>query len=101
MRRLSSLECFDEIGNLMNEGMLVTDLQSWHPPFFHVGMLATVIGDVNRSPAAEFAFIAVIKPFESMEIVEVPADRSILAIDFKGVEGLVSAGVSGRFEKTH
>ena len=41
----AGLEAFDEVGDLMDEGVFVADLQAGHPPVFHVGMLA--VGDVD------------------------------------------------------
>src|SRR4051812_8781679 len=35
-----------------------------------------------------------------MEVVKVPLDRGLLAVDLEGVECLVPAGVAGRLEQT-
>jgi hypothetical protein len=35
-RRLASREPFEKIGDLMDEGVFVTDLQTRHPPLIHV-----------------------------------------------------------------
>ena len=43
----------------MDERLRVADLQAGNPPVFHVGMIA--VGDVNRFPAANFAFVFVIE----------------------------------------
>ena len=39
-----------KIGDLVNEGVFVADLQSRNPPVLHVRMVA--VGDVNALPAA-------------------------------------------------
>src|SRR5947209_2028345 len=40
-----------EVGDLMDEAVLVADLQAGDPPLVHVGVLAAVVGHVNRAPA--------------------------------------------------
>src|SRR5438128_4142877 len=42
-------ERLEEIGNLVDERVLVADLQARDPPVAHVGVLA--VGDVDRTPA--------------------------------------------------
>src|SRR5436309_10843987 len=59
-----------EIGELMDERVLVSDLKSGDPPMFHVGMIA--VGDVNAAPPAQLALVLVIEPLEPVEIVEIP-----------------------------
>src|SRR5215467_10613634 len=81
-------EGLEKIGDLVDESMLVSDLQSGHPPAFHVGVIA--VGDVNATPAAEPAFIAMIENLDAMQVVEVPHGGSTLAVDFQRVQGLVA-----------
>ena len=38
-----------KVGHLVDKGVLIADLQSRHPPLFHVGMLAAVVGDMDRA----------------------------------------------------
>ena len=33
-----------------------------------------------------------------MQVVQIPEERTVFAVDFKSVERLVAAGVTGRFE---
>jgi len=82
----------EEIGGLVDEGVLVADLQSGHPPVLHVRVVA--IGDVYASPAAQAAFVAVIEVLQAVQIVQVPDDGRILAVDFERVQRLVAAGVA-------
>jgi len=63
---------FKEISDLMHEGVFVANLQARHPPLIHVGLLATVIGHVNGTPATQRAFHFVIEPLQSVQIVQVP-----------------------------
>src|SRR5690606_12917524 len=49
---------FQEVGDLVDEAVLVADRQPRHPPLVHVGMVA--VGDVDRAPAAERAFVAMV-----------------------------------------
>src|SRR5438128_11469122 len=62
-------------------------------------MVAAMVGDVNRAPAAEPAFVLVIEVLEAVQVVQVPLDRGVLAVDLEGVEGLVAAGVARRFKE--
>ena len=56
--RLARREAGEEVGDLMDEGMFVADLQARNPPVAHIGMVA--VGDVNRTPTAQPAFISMI-----------------------------------------
>src|SRR6476660_7023244 len=58
-RRPAGPQTVDEVRNLMDERVLVADLQSRHPPMFHIRMVA--VADVQGAPAAQPAFVAVIK----------------------------------------
>src|SRR5438477_440714 len=80
-----------------NEAVLVADLQSGDPPVFHVGLIA--IAHMDRAPAADDAGVLVIKPLQPMQIVQVPENRAVLAIDFKGVQRLVPARVTRGLER--
>src|SRR5437016_6446549 len=80
----------------MDERVLVTNLQARHPPVLHIRMIA--VGDVNRAPAPQPPLVAVIEELQSMQIVQVPADRRMLAVDLQSVQRLVPARVASRFE---
>ena len=47
---------------------------------------------------ASMVLVAMLEVFQAPQIVEVPADRGVLAVDLEGVQGLVASGVAGRFE---
>src|SRR5690606_12497194 len=53
----------------------------------------------DGAPTTEFPLVAVVEVAETVEVVEVPADRGVLAIDLEGVERLVSPGVPGRLKQ--
>ncbi len=95
--RLAVVQVLEEVGDLMHKRVLIADLEARHPPVLHVRMIA--IGDVDRPPAAEWAFVAVIEVLEAVQVVEVPLQRRLLAVNLEGVERLVTAGVTGRFEE--
>ena len=76
----------------MNKGVLVTDLQPRYPPFAHVWHVA--VRAVYLVPAANKGIIRVIKILEAMQIMQVPFDRSFLAVDFQRVKSLVTSSIS-------
>ena len=57
------------------------------------------VGDVDRSPAADQRIVAVVEVLQPVQVVQVPLERGLLAVDLEGVERLVPAGVAGRFEE--
>ena len=61
-----------KVGDMVHKRMLVTDLQTWYPPFIHVGVIA--IRHMNRTPAPKIPFVTVIEPLKTMEIMEIPFD---------------------------
>ncbi len=81
--RLSVDRRLDEVSDLMHESMLVTNLQTRYPPLVHVGMIT--IGDVDGAPSAQAALILVIEELQAVQIMEIPGDGGILAVDFKGI----------------
>ena len=87
---------FQKICYLMDERMFVTDLQPRHPPFAHVRMLA--IADVDAAPTAQRAFGAVIEPLQPVQIVQIPLDRGLLAVDLERIQRLVAAGIARALE---
>ena len=89
-------ERFQKIGELMNERVLVSDLQARHPPVLHIRMIA--VGDVDASPSAQLALIAMIEELDAMQIVEIPLGGRMLAVDFERIQRLVPARVAGGFK---
>ena len=83
----------EEIRNLMNEGVFVADTETRNPPFVEIGVVT--ITDMDAAPASDHALVRVIEILEAIEIVKIPPDGRILAVDFERVEGLVSPGVTG------
>ena len=76
-------DAFEEIGDLMDERVFVADLQTGHPPFSHVWMIS--IRDMDRAPAADPAFIFVFEELQAMQVVQIPKDRGVFAVDLKRV----------------
>src|SRR5262245_33390982 len=84
-----------EVCELVREGVLVANLQAWNPPVLHVRLVA--VGDVDVAPAADAPFVLVIEVLETVQVVEIPERRRVLAVDLECVERLVAARVAGRF----
>src|SRR5579863_990940 len=97
LRALTFAERDQEIRELMNEGVLVADLQSRHPPALHIGMIA--IRHMNASPAAQARFIAMIEELDAMQIMQVPHGGSVLTIDFECIQRLMASRVTRRFQR--
>ena len=70
--RLSGCDTLEEVGHLVNERVLETNLHAGDPPLVHVGLVA--VTEVNRTPAAKHAFVAVIEILQAMEIVKIPLE---------------------------
>src|SRR5882724_1809672 len=96
LRRSSFGDPFQKVGYLVHKSVFISDLQTGDPPFAHVWMIAVTYMD--RTPAADDALIAMIEIVEAMQIMQVPGYRGMLAVDLKGVESLVAAGIAGGFE---
>lgn len=76
----AGVETLEEIGDLVGERVFVTDLQTWDPPVAHVGLVS--IGDVNAAPASNDRVVVVIEVLEAMQVVEIPGDAGVFAVDF-------------------
>src|SRR5580704_1167385 len=72
--------------------MLVSDLQTGNPPMSHVRMVP--VRDVQVSPAADLAFIAVVEILQPVKIVQIPHYGGVFAVNFECVKRLVSAGIT-------
>ena len=94
---MARLDACQEIGNLMHEGVLVADLQPWHPPMVHVRLIP--IGNVDRPPTANDTVVCMIEVFQPVQIVQIPANRRFFAVNFQGVQRLVPARVASRFKQ--
>ncbi len=77
--------------------MFVADGETRDPPIGHVRMIA--VSNMYRSPATDNAFVLVIKPLETMQIMKIPSQRAMFTIDLQGVERLMAARVAGGFEQ--
>ena len=53
---------------------------------------------IERQPRS-YALVAVVEVLQPVQVVQVPVDRGVLAVDLEGVERLVAAGVARRFER--
>lgn len=82
-----------EIRNLMDEAVLVPNRQTRYPPLFHVRVVT--IGHMDGTPAAEVTLVFVIKPLESVQVMEIPGNACVFPVDFECVKGLVAPGIPG------
>ena len=87
----------EEIGHLVDKGMLIPNRSSRYPPAVHVRVVS--VRHVNGSPASHLAFVAVVKIFQTCQVMQVPTDGGMLPIDLECVEGFVSAGIARGFKK--
>src|SRR5262249_24566206 len=76
---LTGGEVLEEVGHVVHEGVLVANLEARHPPVLHVGLVA--VGNVDRPPAADDRVVAVVEVLESVQVVQVPLERGLLAVD--------------------
>src|SRR5580704_6485389 len=95
----ASVEGKDEVGNLVNEGVLVSDLQSRHPPVLHVWV--TAVRDVNVLPATQLTFIAIVEVLQPVQVMKIPRSRGPFAVYLQREERLVASRVTRRFEESH
>src|ERR1700733_1719003 len=58
----------------------------------HIRMIA--VGDVQAPPAAQLPFILMIVVLQPVQVVQVPGNRSMFAVDLERVESLVPAGIA-------
>ena len=77
----------------MHKGVLVADAQAGHPPLVHVRHVA--VGDMHAAPSARGGLVAVIEELQAVEVMQIPADGGVGAVDLQRVQGLVAAGVTG------
>ena len=75
------VEALEEVGHLMDEGVLVADAETGHPPFVHVGHVT--VSDVHTAPAASDRVITVIEVLKAVQIVQIPADGGVGAVDLQ------------------
>ena len=54
---------------------------------------------MDAAPAAHDSLVAVIKVLQAVQVVEIPADARVLAVDFEGVERLVAACIARALEE--
>lgn len=97
MGGFARFEAFQEIGNLVCERVFITNLQSWNPPVPHVGLIA--VGDVDAAPAPDDGLIVVVEVLEAMQVVEIPRQAGVFAVDLEGVEGFVTSGIASRLKQ--
>src|SRR5690606_6082946 len=68
-----------------------------NPPILHVGLIS--VANVDRAPAADHAGVSMVEPLGTVQVVEIPEDRCVFAVDLKRVKGLVAAGITGGLER--
>ena len=90
------VEALHELDSSVDEGMLVTKAEAGDPPISGVGVVA--VRDMDAGPPSGFAGDVVIEVGETVEVVEVPGERLVVAVDFEGFECFVSTGVAGGLE---
>ncbi len=98
MYRLASFQRFQKIGNLVDECVFVTDVQTGNPPIAHVRHVT--IANVNTAPTTHNRVVTMIKVLQAVKVVQIPADRCMLTIDLEGIKGFVAAGIPSRLEQT-
>src|SRR4051812_48458699 len=76
----------------MDKGMFIPDLQPWDPPLLHVRMFA--IGHVNAPPPAQTPLVLIVEELQPVQVMQIPANRTELAVDFKCVESFMSPRIS-------
>ena len=82
----------------MDERMLITNLKTWNPPITHIGLVP--VRNVNASPASYNRLVRMIEILEPMQIMQIPSDTCVFAVDFQGVKGFVAACIAGRLEES-
>jgi hypothetical protein len=88
----------DEIGNGVDEGMLVADAMAGRPPVGHVGLHAVAFGHKNFAEAAAvFGIVGVIK-FQLVHVFKIKVKRAFLAVDFDFNMVFAAGGVFGGFK---
>ncbi len=95
---LAGIETLEEIGDLVGKGVFVADLQAGNPPVAHVGLVS--VGDMDAAPASHDGLIVVIEVLQAVQVVQVPGDAGVFAVDFQGIEGLVATCIAGRLEES-
>ena len=90
------VEGLEELGELVRERVFVAEAEAGDPPVSGIRMIA--VGGVDVGPAATVAGDGVIEVREVVEVVKVPGEGLLRAVDLEGVERLVAASVAGRFE---
>ena len=99
-----ALQAGEEVGQGVDERVLVADGAAGHPPVLHVGVLE--IGDVDPLPAGEVVLdllagrrIDVAEILQHVRVFQVEEDRAVFAVELEGVVVLPPAGVAGALER--
>ena len=77
--------------------MLIANRQTRNPPVGHIRVIA--VSHMHTLPAPLRTIVAVVENLEPVEIMKVPLQAHIFAIDFKGVERLMAPGITGAFKQ--
>src|SRR5262245_53749492 len=58
-----------------------------------------MVGDMDRTPATQLAFVFMIEVFEPVQVMQIPLDRRLLSVDLECVKRLVPSGVASGFKQ--
>jgi hypothetical protein len=99
LRRLTLRVSFQQVINRVDEGVLVTDDVSGGPINARIRLVVFVDVDGTKTLAIRLVFGAEI--FQFVHTLEVERNRTLLAVDFKGVEIAAARSKPRRFEDAH
>jgi hypothetical protein len=68
-RPLGRREALHEVGDRVNETVLIADRETRRPPALHVGMVP--VGDMHRAPPPQPPLLAVIEGVQAMQVAQV------------------------------
>src|SRR5699024_9691589 len=66
-------------------------------PFIHIGLFTLCY--MNRTPSSHFRINIIIKKFKSIQIMQVPPQRTIFTVYFESKQSLVTTGVTCSLKK--
>ena len=78
--------------------MLIAYAKAGNPPFVQVRVIP--ITYMDAAPATHRALVGVIEILKTIEVVEIPSNGSVFAVNLESVECLVASSVSSRLEES-
>ena len=101
---VAAFEAGQEVGEAVDERVLVADRAAGHPPVLHVGVLE--VGHVDPLPAGQVVFdllarlrVGVAEELQDVRVFQVEEQRPVLAVHLHGAVVLPAAGVAGALER--